>query len=195
MIKKRGLTLIAALIALLIFLITNYAKDGAIRLRSFFGERPSGTRIEDFKSDSLEIYFCPEDRCGDAIVSLLANSKKGVSVAMYTFTSRDSSTALVDAAKRGVDIRVYLNNDQRNEKYSKAKFLKKKGIPVKFHDHDGLMHNKFAIIDDEIVATGSFNWTASADTRNDENLVFIRNKKAAEAYKKKFDALWEKGRQ
>ena len=90
----------------------------------------------------------------------------------------------MDAAKRGVEVRVYLNNDQRNEKYSKAGFLRKKGIPVKLHDHDGLMHNKFAIIDEEIVATGSFNWTASADTRNDENLVLIKNKQVSEAYKK-----------
>ncbi|MBI5180934.1 MAG: phospholipase D family protein, partial [Nitrospirae bacterium] len=49
-----------------------------------------------------------------------------------------------------------------------------------------------AVIDDNIVITGSFNWTASADKRNDENLLFINNKEAAEAYKKKFDKLWER---
>lgn len=195
MIKKREWALIASLITVIILLITPYIKDGAIQFRRFIGENPSETKIEDIKNDSLQIYFCPEDRCEDAIVSLIENSKESIDVAMYTFTSRDSLTALVDAAKRGVGVRVYLNNDQRNEKYSKAGFLRKKGIPVKFHDHDGLMHNKFAIIDDEIVATGSFNWTASADTRNDENLVFIKNKQVSEAYKKKFDALWKKGRQ
>lgn len=195
MIKKREWALIASLITLLILLITTYTKDGAIQFRRIFGEGPSGIKIEDIKGDSLEIYFCPEDRCEDALVSLIANSKKSINVAMYIFTSRDSAYALVDAAKRGVEVRVYLNNDQRNEKYSKAGFLRKKGIPVKLHDHDGLMHNKFAIIDEEIVATGSFNWTASADTRNDENLVLIKNKKASEAYKKKFDALWERERQ
>jgi len=61
-----------------------------------------------------------------------------------------------------------LKKDLSEEKYSKAGFLKKREIPIRYHKHEGLMHNKFAVIDDNIVITGSFNWTASADKRNDE---------------------------
>ncbi len=143
-------------------------------------------------SNSIRIHFCPEDRCGDAVVSAIKSAKKNISVAMYSFTNRDIAYAIADASKNGIDVRVYLNSDQRNEKYSKAGFLKNKGIPVRYHKHDGLMHNKFVVIDDNIVITGSFNWTASADKRNDENLLFINNKEMAEAYKKKFDTLWER---
>lgn len=143
-------------------------------------------------SNSFRIHFCPEDRCGDAVVSAIKSAKKSTYVAMYSFTNRDIAYAIADASKNGLDVKVYLNNDQRNEKYSKAGFLKNKGIPIRYHKHDGLMHNKFAIIDDNIVITGSFNWTASADKRNDENLLFINNKETAEVYKKKFNSLWER---
>lgn len=186
MAKKKALSIIG-------FFITAILLITAIKYRPYTTDKTNS--FENIDSNSIKIYFCPEDRCEDALISLIANSKRNISVAMYFFTSRNFAYALADAAKKGVNIRVYLNNDQRNEKYSKAEFLRKKGIPVRFHNHDGLMHNKFAVIDDEIVATGSFNWTASADTKNDENLVLIKNKQASEAYKKKFDALWEREKQ
>lgn len=183
MIKKQALAIISSFImAILLIAALKYRSYTTYKTYSF----------ENFDSNSIRIHFCPEDRCGDAVVSAIKSAKKNISVAMYSFTNRDIAYAIADAAKNGLDVKVYLNNDQRNERYSKAGFLKNKGIPVRHHKHDGLMHNKFAVIDDNIVITGSFNWTASADKRNDENLLFINNKEAAEAYKKKFDYLWER---
>ena len=181
--KKQALTIISFFI-IAIFLIVAY-------FTNISPVRPIRPILID--SNSIRIHFCPEDRCGDAVVSAIEGAKKSISVAMYSFTNRDIAYALSDAVKKGLDVRVYLNSDQRGEKYSKAKFLEKKGAALKFHNHEGLMHNKFAVIDDSIVITGSFNWTASADKRNDENLLFINNKETAEAYKKKFDKLWDEG--
>lgn len=43
---------------------------------------------------------------------------------------------------------------------SDISLLASKGIPVRTDaDKDSHMHNKFAIIDDKFVITGSFNWT------------------------------------
>jgi phosphatidylserine/phosphatidylglycerophosphate/cardiolipin synthase-like enzyme len=180
--KKQALTIGGAFITA-IFLAAAYFTN----IRPL---RPISPILTD--SNSLKIHFCPEDRCGDAVVSAIEGAKGSIYVAMYSFTNRDIAYALSDAAKKGLDVKVYLNNDQKDEKYSKAQFLKKKGISLRYHKHDGLMHNKFAVIDDNIVITGSFNWTASADKRNDENLLFINNKETAEAYKKKFNSLWER---
>lgn len=38
------------------------------------------------------------------------------------------------------------------------------------------MHNKYAIIDDEYVVTGSFNWTEHAIKNNYENLIILQSK-------------------
>jgi phosphatidylserine/phosphatidylglycerophosphate/cardiolipin synthase-like enzyme len=54
------------------------------------------------------------------------------------------------------------------------------------------MHNKYAIYDGKVLSTGSFNWTGSAERRNDENLVVIRNdRRLIELYRKNFEKLWK----
>ena len=52
------------------------------------------------------------------------------------------------------------------------------------------MHHKVFIIDNETIATGSFNPTLSADTKNDENLLIMHDKKIADAFMKEFENLW-----
>ena len=52
------------------------------------------------------------------------------------------------------------------------------------------MHNKFAIIDKTIVLTGSYNWTASASERNDENLLCIDDEEIVTRYQDYFTTLW-----
>ncbi|MBS7635541.1 DUF1669 domain-containing protein, partial [Candidatus Bathyarchaeota archaeon] len=55
------------------------------------------------------------------------------------------------------------------------------------------MHNKVMIIDGEIVFTGSYNWSKSAEEDNDENLVIIKSMEIAETYEEKFEEIWNKG--
>lgn len=56
------------------------------------------------------------------------------------------------------------------------------GIPVLVDRPPGLMHDKVMIIDGEIVVTGSFNYTYSAEHRNVENLLVIRDPALAVQY-------------
>ncbi len=66
------------------------------------------------------------------------------------------------------------------EKYSLAPELIKAGIPLRVRHKRGFPHNKYLIIDQIIVVTGSFNFITSADERNAENIVVIRNAADAE---------------
>ena len=52
------------------------------------------------------------------------------------------------------------------------------------------MHNKFAIIDNRILLTGSYNWTFSANHRNDENLMVIDDPEIIARYQNQFEKLW-----
>jgi phosphatidylserine/phosphatidylglycerophosphate/cardiolipin synthase-like enzyme len=55
------------------------------------------------------------------------------------------------------------------------------------------MHQKFAVIDSRIIFTGSYNWTYSADSLNDENLLLFRDAgPLAEEYRKAFFNLWDR---
>jgi cardiolipin hydrolase len=52
------------------------------------------------------------------------------------------------------------------------------------------MHNKYAIIDESVIVTGSFNWTTQAINNNQENLLFYEDRELAAQYVKEFNKLW-----
>jgi phosphatidylserine/phosphatidylglycerophosphate/cardiolipin synthase-like enzyme len=137
-----------------------------------------------------KVYFSPAGGCQEAVIAELGKAKASIDVAMFSFTSREIAQALLKAKDRGVKIRISLDKAQIKEKFSKSRYLSKKGVNVKFHMGIGIMHDKFAVIDDKIVLSGSFNWTVSAEKKNAENLLVITDKKIAEKYKEQFKLLW-----
>ena len=52
--------------------------------------------------------------------------------------------------------------------------MKEAGVCVVASQREGLMHHKFALIDNLILLNGSFNWTERAVWENCENLVITR---------------------
>ena len=53
------------------------------------------------------------------------------------------------------------------------------------------MHHKFAIIDNLVVITGSFNWTTMAAYYNEENVVALGDKSIVKQYNAEFNQLWK----
>ena len=52
------------------------------------------------------------------------------------------------------------------------------------------MHNKFIIVDNKIVVTGSYNFTKNGNEKNDENFVVIFDEGTISLYKEEFFELW-----
>ncbi|MCS7234297.1 MAG: phospholipase D family protein [Synergistetes bacterium] len=138
---------------------------------------------------SIEVYFSPKGGCEKRIIELIDMAQESIDLAMYTFTNSKIAWALVKAYERGVKIRILLDGQEAQNKYSKGLFLKKRGIFVVYDRMPGLMHNKFCVIDNKIVITGSYNWTATAEEKNEENLIVIYDLNIANAYKKRFEYL------
>ncbi|WP_456396449.1 phospholipase D family nuclease [Desulfurobacterium sp.] len=150
----------------------------------------SDTKIEGI---SISAYFSPRGGCTEALVKEIDNAKHDIEAAIYSFTSRRIANAFIRASKRGVMVRIIIDKSTAKSRRCVAPLLEKAGISVKFKrgTGGGLMHNKFAVIDGETLITGSFNWTVSAEKRNDENLIVIKgNLPLAHRYRKVFDRLW-----
>jgi phosphatidylserine/phosphatidylglycerophosphate/cardiolipin synthase-like enzyme len=144
--------------------------------------------------------FTPTERCAPAIESEIAQARKEILVAMYTFTSRDFALALSNAKQRGVLVKVLLDleADQKNG-FSQGEFLRRNGIDVQRltgrvregTESRGIMHHKFAVIDRSILITGSYNWSQAAETVNGENvLIFRKAEPLAQEYRSEFQKLW-----
>ena len=67
--------------------------------------------------------------------------------------------------------------------------LGKAGIPIRLKTGQGLLHHKFAYIDDTILVNGSANWTQQAFKSNDDFFVVIYPLTSEQ--QKKMDQLWD----
>jgi competence ComEA-like helix-hairpin-helix protein len=138
-----------------------------------------------------EVYFSLYDNPELIIIRNIDDAKEFINIAMYTFTDREIAQAIIRAKDRGVDIKIYLDRSQVNAKYSKSRYFVNNAIEgIRISSNNYIMHNKFAILDNKIVITGSYNWTASAGERNDENLLVIDDKNIIEKYQNQFNNLW-----
>lgn len=133
-------------------------------------------------SPSIRVYFSPHGGCTQAIVAAIYTAQSSILVQAYSFTSAPIADALVKAHRRGVDVRVILDNSQRTEHYSSATFLVNSGIPVWIDGAHGIAHNKVMVIDGAMVVTGSFNFTKAAEESNAENLLLITSAGLASQY-------------
>ena len=145
-------------------------------------------------AESTKVLFSPKGGCQESIVSEISKAEKTIDIAMYYLTSREIVQELVKAKERSVVIRIFLDQSQENSKYAKSRYLAKRGIEIRFYVGAGLMHNKFAVIDNKVLITGSFNWTATAQEKNQENLLIIKDSSLIKDYSQRFGMLWEKGR-
>ncbi len=137
---------------------------------------------------SIENYFCPEDECAQKIIDLINNAEKSVHFMAFSFTNENIADAMIK--KNKLDIKGIFDSGQASIKYSQFKRMQDFGIDVIKDKNRRKMHHKVFIIDNETIVTGSFNPTLSADTRNDENILIIRDKKIAEIYLDEFENLW-----
>lgn len=149
------------------------------------------TLNEKLEIEILGVYFSPRGGCARAIINLIDRANRSIHVLIYSFTLDSIGDALIKAFRRGVDVKVVFEKREIDE-HSEYWRLKDAGVPARNDTNPYLMHNKVMIVDSEIVVTGSYNWSWSAEERNDENIVVIKGKRIAEEYEKMFKSIWEK---
>jgi len=137
-----------------------------------------------------EVYFSLYDNPQKEIIRNINQAQAFINIAMYIFTDKEIALSLINAQKRGVKVRVYLDKEQVDYKYSQSRFLVQKGIKTRITTNNYIMHHKFAIIDNRLLLTGSYNWTFSANNRNDENLMVIDDPEIIEIFQNQFINLW-----
>jgi phosphatidylserine/phosphatidylglycerophosphate/cardiolipin synthase-like enzyme len=137
-----------------------------------------------------EVYFSLSDNPQKAIIKNINRAEAFINIAMYVFTDKEIALPLINAQKRGVKVRVYLDRSQIESTYSVSRFLVQKGIKTRISSNNYIMHNKFTIIDNRLLLTGSYNWTFSANNRNDENLLIIDDPETIEIFQNQFINLW-----
>lgn len=135
--------------------------------------------------------FSPGGSALALVLTTVGQSTRQLHVAAYSFTSKPVAEVILAEKQRGVRIRVMVDDKANREKYSAAMFLANQGVEVCTNGNYAIQHNKFMVADGDAVETGSFNYTASADSRNAENVMVLQGIPAISSrYELEFSRLW-----
>lgn len=145
------------------------------------------------RATSIEVYYAPEDEPLTKLTKIYDHATRYIYVAVYGLTSPLAVKGLVEAKKRGLDVRVITDRQRLDDQKQKTavETLHLAGIPILVNQHDGLMHLKQVVVDDEINASGSMNHTGSGNRYNDERLDVIRDHVVTSKARDKFLTMWK----
>ncbi len=116
-------------------------------------------------------------RIQQEIISNINRADLKISIAVCWFTNSSIFDVLCSKLEIGILIDLIIIDDAINNGLGGLNFDKyiKLGGNLYFADSSNLMHDKFCVIDDKIVITGSYNWTFFAENRNIENIVVVED--------------------
>jgi phosphatidylserine/phosphatidylglycerophosphate/cardiolipin synthase-like enzyme len=140
----------------------------------------------------LEVYFSPDDGTAAHLIQLIQSAQKSIYFLAYSFTSDDLAQAVRQRAAQGITVAGVMEAAQveSNQGGEYGRF-RKAGLDVRLDGNSHNMHHKILIIDDQIVVTGSYNFSSSAETTNDENTLVIHNPQIAALYRAEFDKVFK----
>ena len=143
----------------------------------------------------MELYFAPSDQVASKIDAALSTTDNDLSMALLLITQnqfRDKIIELNNGSRwiRGIVESINLIGSDFNA-------LVDAGVDMVHHDETGQFHHKYAIIDyyyNEIggpmVINGSYNWSAAAEEKNDENTIIWHSYNMANLFMQEYAARW-----
>lgn len=128
----------------------------------------------------------------NAIQMELFKAKESIKVAVAWFTNELLLQPLVLKLQSGVSVELILNDDDINRggesSLDFSGFLQAGGI-LRWNDSKQLMHEKFCIIDNRIVISGSYNWTNKAEYNSEVETFYYDEQETMEFYNGLFEKL------
>jgi phosphatidylserine/phosphatidylglycerophosphate/cardiolipin synthase-like enzyme len=144
-------------------------------------------------AEILAIYFTPPAGGAGGLIKHIDGSKKTIKVMAYGFTAMPLSDALIKAHRRGVKVQLLQDEKSAGNNSDAINQLIAAGIEVRSDGKHAIQHNKVMLMDDDIVITGSYNFTKSAEVRNAENIIILKSAYAAKRYADNWDTHWKHG--
>jgi mitochondrial cardiolipin hydrolase len=141
-----------------------------------------------------EAMFTRSKSVADAIEQHIRATQVSLDAALYRLNSQRLTRALDDAQDKGVRVRLVIDRNRYQESPATQQLLSTCRLPFRVaYGRNGAgskMHHKFAVLDDSVVLTGSYNWTFASEEENYENVLILREPRLVGIYQAEFEALW-----
>jgi phosphatidylserine/phosphatidylglycerophosphate/cardiolipin synthase-like enzyme len=182
--NKRGIGFVAAIVLASSLIFLTGLHDAV--------KTPPVVAMTAIVAPTFEVAFSPKQGATELIIKNIKQAKKSILVAAYSFTSQPIAQELIDASKRGLDIKIVLDKSQGKDRYSMYSQFADANLPTRINYRYPIMHNKFMIIDDDTLQLGSFNYTKAAEQRNAENVMVIHDSPTViKQYSQQWQKLWD----
>jgi phosphatidylserine/phosphatidylglycerophosphate/cardiolipin synthase-like enzyme len=135
--------------------------------------------------------FSPSGHCADLVTQAVNGAQHSIDFMAFSYTDKDIGAAMLARATAGVTVRGVFETTGSQTSSAQYGPLKQAGLEVYTDGNPWVMHHKVIIIDQHIVIFGSYNFTASANTSNNENLLIIDDRQLAQAFEAEFARVLE----
>jgi len=159
-----------------------------------FGPRSPSTVDEQsavIEGTPVQVLFASEDDVIAHLLPYIEAAQTSIRFMAFSFTEDALGEAMRERAAKGVDVAGIFEKVGSDTQYSEMIPFWCANIPVRQDGNPSFMHHKVIIVDAETVITGSLNFSDSADTSNDENVVVLQNERIAAKYLEEFNRLWK----
>lgn len=143
----------------------------------------------------IETYFSPDDEIQPTLVNIISMANESLYFMAFSFTADEIGDAVRERAREGVTVAGVMDDEQVESNIgTEFDAFRQAGLDVYRDGNAGQMHHKTIVIDESIVITGSYNFTNSAETRNDETLLVIYNEDIAKLFIAEFQRVYEQAK-
>jgi len=140
----------------------------------------------------LDTYFSPDDGALAGLVPLLEGAQESIYFLAYSFTSNQLGDIVRQKAEAGLTIAGVMDEEQvKSNQGTEYDPFRQAELDVRIDGIDGLLHHKVFIIDEKTVVLGSYNFSQSAEERNDENLIIVHDPVIARQFLLEFQRVWD----
>ncbi|MCY4022196.1 MAG: phospholipase D-like domain-containing protein [Anaerolineaceae bacterium] len=139
----------------------------------------------------IALHFGPEDEPAAALYDALAEAQERIRFMAFSFTLDDIGSLLLRQAAAGLQLQGIFERVGSESVWSELGPLHCAGLDLRQDGNPYLLHHKVFLIDDDVVVTGSANFSASGTQSNDENMLIIEDAALAAAYQAEFARRWD----
>ena len=147
---------------------------------------------------AIQVWFTDPDnsRPGEepveVVLSSIDSAQHSIDLSIYNLTNIRVAQALLQARGNGVQVRIVMESDNLEREVPRR--LLAAGIPIRGDEQGSLMHNKFMVVDGEVLLTGSANFTENGLVSDNNYLLRMEDPLLAKIYLDEFNSMYEGGR-
>ena len=147
-----------------------------------------------------EIHYSPDEDLEQIDSQLLSSAESEIEFTAFSFTDKEIASVLEERASQGVRIKIYSDHFSTAHELARAngaeavilQLARTPNIQVRVKRSSTLAHMKAFEIDGKILRTGSANFSANAERKQDNDLLIIRDAATVDSYRMKFEEMWDR---